>query len=382
MNAGRLRITHIITGLSTGGAETMLYKLLAGLRDAASGWQVISLSGIGAVGERIQELGVRVEALGMKPGRPDGAALLRLARRLRAARPHAVQTWMYHADLVGGLAARLASIPVVWGIRNSTLDARYSKRSTIWTVKLCARLSGWLPARIISCSEVARQVHIGLGYTAHQISVIPNGFDTRLFRPDASAGAALRAGLGLPPETYLIGLVARFDPQKDHPSFIQAAARLHTHLPEAHFILAGDGITWQNNELSGWIENAGLRNCFHLLGRREDMPRLTAALDIASSSSAYGEAFSNALGEAMACGVPCVATDVGDARLIIGESGRVVPPRDPQKLAGAWLEVLRLPPGERLALGLAARRRVEEHFSLEQVAQEYLRLYQTVAGQR
>jgi glycosyltransferase involved in cell wall biosynthesis len=177
-------------------------------------------------------------------------------------------------------------------------------------------------------------------------------------------------------------MVARFDPQKDHRNFVQAASRLRARLPESHFLLCGDEITWENPELAGWIEVAGIRDWCHLLGTREDVPRLTAALDIATLSSAYGEAFPNVIGEAMACGVPCVVTDVGDSAIIVGKTGVVVPPKNPQALAGGWIKLLLdMSQEERLQLGLAARQWIMERYSLGKIVAQYERLYESLVAE-
>ena len=380
---GPALITHIITDLSTGGAEIMLLKLLSHIDRERFSSQVISLTGGGAIGERLEGLGVPVQTLGMRPGVPDPSAMLRLAGWLHTNPSALVQTWMYHADLVGGLAARLAGrAPVIWGIRNSNLDVIHSKRNTRWTVKVCALLSNIVPARIVSCSETARRIHIKLGYSVDKIMVIPNGFDLDLFRPDSQARASLRQELHLSPEARLVGLVGRFDPQKDHQTFIRAAAEVKARCGEVEFLLCGNDITWENAQLVSWIEEQGLRDCFHLLGRREDIPRLSAALDVACSSSAYGEAFSNVLGEAMACGVPCVVTDVGDSAYIVGETGKAVPPRDSSRLAGALLDLLALPPENRMELGMAARKRTQQNFDIHAVVHRYEQLYLDTIGSR
>lgn len=353
----------------------MLYNLLSRMDRTAFDPQVISLTNIGSIGGKIRALGVPVRAMGMRRSMPNPLEVLRLAHQLRKARPDVIQTWMYHADLVGGLAAKIArDIPLAWGIRASNLDPQGIKRRTIWTVMVCARLSRWLPTRIVCCSVASRRVHMERGYTADKMVVIPNGFDLDAFRPDPAARLTVRQELGISKEALLIGLVARFDPLKDHRNFVQAAALLHARVPDVHFLLCGDGITWENRDLAGLIDTAGIRNCCHLLGLRDDVPRLLAALDIASLSS-YGEGLPNVVGEAMACGVPCVVTDVGDSALIVGETGRVVPPKDWEALAAAWREMIEIGAEERKQLGLAARRRIEEHFSLAAVVGRYQALY-------
>lgn len=373
-------VVHVISGLDTGGAEMMLYKLLSRADRARFSPAVVSLTRDGAVGDKIRALGIPVHALGMTRGVPNPVGVLRLAALLRRLRPGLVQTWMYHADVVGGLAAKFAGgMPVVWGIRQSNLDRPGTRRGTILTARGAARLSRRLPAAIVCGSEAARRTHEALGYAREKMVVIPNGFDLDAFAPSARVRTEVREELGLGEDVPLIGLAARFDPQKDHRNFVRAAGLLHERLPQAHFVLCGEGVSWQNNQLIHWIEEAGVRGNCHLLGRRADMERINAALDIAASSS-WGEGFPNVVGEAMACGVPCVVTDVGDSAQIVADTGRVVPPRDPGALAGAWGELLALPAEARRALGLAARRRIEQHYSLGAVVTQYEDLYDRVLG--
>jgi glycosyltransferase involved in cell wall biosynthesis len=374
-----IRIMNIITSLSLGGAEMMLYKLLSRMDRREFEPSVLSLTADGPVGEKIRKLGIQVTSLGMKPGIPDPVHFFRLVRILKEVHPDLLQTWMYHSDLMGGLAARISGkFPVVWGIRNSTLDNEYSKKSTLFIVNTLAKLSGWIPIRIVSCSYKAQDIHTRLGYRADKFVVIPNGFDTGLFHPDLSARNSLRDELSLPRESFLIGLVGRFDPQKDHEGFIQAASCLVKQTDQVYFVLAGDGITWQNETLVNWIHSSGLERRFQLLGARKDVPRLTAALDIATSSSAYGEAFPNVIGEALACGVPCVVTDVGDSARIIGEAGMVVPPRNPGALCHAWLEMIRMEKGHWIAMQQAARQIVLDHYDLEEITRRYQDLYRSL----
>jgi glycosyltransferase involved in cell wall biosynthesis len=375
-----VKVTHVITGLDTGGAETMLYRLLLHTDRAAYESEVISMTDIGAVGEKIRALGVPIRALGMRRGVPNPLGVLRLARWLSQYSPDVVQSWMYQADLVSGLAARLAGgMPVAWGIHNAYLEPRSVKRIKLWTVRACIWSSGWLPSRIVCCSEASREVHARLGYPQKKMIVVPNGADLAAFRPDPEARRSVCEELGLRVETPLIGLVARFDLPKDHRTFVQAAGLLHTRVPEAHFILCGDSITRENPQLTEWIDAARVRSRCHLLGRRLDVPRLSAALDVATSSSSFSEAWPLAVGEAMACGVPCAVTDVGDSSVIVGDTGRVVPPKNPQALADAWHGLLTLGPDERARLGQAARRRMEEHFDLLGAVAKYEKLYEELA---
>jgi len=354
----------------------MLYKLLARMKRERFHNTVIVLAQNGSVGEKIQALGIPVHALNMRRGAPNPMAVLKLARWLRKLNPQVIQTWMYHADLLGGLTNQLATrAPLAWGIRHSNLDPQHNKRGTLLVAKACARLSRKLPARIVCNSEAACANHIAFGYDASKMLVIPNGFDLSTFQPNPEARLSVRRELGLPEQSMLIGLVGRFDPQKDHRNFIEAAGLLHKNFADAHFVLCGEGITQENEPLMSWMKAAALEENCHLLGRRDDVPRLLAAFDIATSSS-LGEAFPNVIGEAMACGVPCVVTNAGDSAMIVGSTGRIVPVQNVAALAEAWRELLSLNEEERARLGQAARARVQEHFDLEVIARRYEELYE------
>lgn len=375
----KLRVAHIITDLDVGGSELVLTRLVEGMDPARFTQQVISLKPAGVVAEPIQQAGIAVKSLEMAAGFPDPTRLLKLANLLRSFKPDVLQTWMYHADLAGGLAARLAGrFPVIWGIRNNALILDASKPRTVRIARQLARFSKWLPYRIVSCSIAAQAVHVGLGYSPGKFVVIPNGFDLKKFKPDPAARRDVRNELGLDGGAQLVGLVARFDPNKDHQNFIQAARILLERQPGVHFVLCGEGITPGNPALVEWISQTGREGNFHLLGRRPDIPRLTASLDAACSSS-FSEAFPNVVGEAMACGIPVAATDAGDTAFLMGDTGQPVPPRSPRDLAGALERILTMSPQERSGLATALRRRIEEHFSLESMILRYQDLYEQAA---
>ncbi len=376
-----MRVLHVITGLTFGGAEVMLYRLIAATQSREMSHEVVSLTELGEVSGRIRQLGVPTHALGMRRSRlPDPVKLMRLVSLIRASRPDLVQTWLYHADLLGGLAAKLAGAPrIYWALHNCVVDQVHTRRTTRWTVAACAKLSRWVPDRIVTVSRAAQDLHVAAGYDRDKFVFIPNGFDVTTFSPDAAVRREARAELGLPGSTIAIGMVARVDPMKDHPNFIRSAALLAGRLPEARFLLCGPGTTPQNADLARLLAEHGVRDRFHLLGNRTDVPRVMNALDICTLSS-LGEAFPLAIGEAMSCGVPCVVTDVGDSAYLVGGTGRVVPPRDPAALAGAWEAVARLDPDARRRLGLAARDRITRHFALARVVEQYTDLYRRALG--
>jgi len=377
-----LPITFLISSLGTGGAQMMLYKLLSHLDRSRFSARIISLTPIDSLGERFEDLDLPITYLNLQRQAPNPMVFYQLVALLRRVQPALIQTWMYHADLLGGLAAKMAGgLPVIWNIRHSDLNRETTRRTTLMTAHLCARFSQQLPARIICCAEAALQTHAGIGYALERMKVIPNGFDLSTFRPDAKARREVRKEHGIPADAPLIALVARFHPLKDHATFFQAATLIWRLRPEVHFILCGDDISLENRELSTLARGCERDPRLHLLGRRKDIPRLTAACDLALSSSS-GEAFSNSLGEAMACAIPCIATRVGDSAAIIGDTGRLVPPGAPDRLAAATLELLELAPQARAALGQQARRRVMEQFSLARITDQYQKLYQEVIESR
>ena len=372
-----IRAVHLISSLGTGGTEMMLLKLMAAMRGGEVENSVVSMTTMGELGPRIRESGIDVETLGMRQGRADPRGVLRLRRILRARRPQVLQTWLYHADLLGLLAARVSGRPrVVWNIRCSQTDARYHTGLSGLVVKALARLSP-RPAAVVANSRAGVDLHARMGYRPRRWEVIPNGFDLNRFHADADARAAVRAELGIVGDAPVIGLVARLDPLKDHATFLAAARILAAARADAHFVLAGAGVMPGNPPFNQ--ARAALGDRLHLLGPRADIPRLTAAFDIAVCSST-GEGFPNILGEAMACAVPVVTTDVGDAATVVGDGGLVVPPSDPAALAAAWARVLDLPASERAAVGERGLARVREHFAIDRIAERYAALYREIVA--
>lgn len=375
-----VRAVFVITGLSTGGSEMMLLKLLERIDRTRFEPHVISLSDNGEIGPRIEALGIEVDVISMRPTWMIPFRFFRLVSRLKTLKPDLVHTWMYHSDLLGGLAARLAGIRAVgWRVNHSNLDPELNKWSTLRVMSVCARVSSWLPRRILSCSERARRVHIEAGYAPEKFVFVPNGFDLARFRPDAGARASVRAELRIDENAPLVGIVGRFHPQKNIEGFVAAATIVGRKRPDVHFLLAGSGLDVQNTVLQSAIRNSMTPGGFHLLGKREDIPRLMASLDVLVLSS-HGEAFPNVVGEGMACGLPCVVTDAGDAAEIVGDTGRVVATGDMAGLARETLAILDLPVSERQSLGLKARSRVSENYDIDRVVQRYAQFHESLMG--
>lgn len=378
----RIKVTHIINGMGVGGAELALYRLVAHADRSAWEMQVICLLQEKPLGLRLRELGFKVFSLHVDKDRLDPLVLRRMVKILQEERPRIVQTWLQQSDLAGSIAAKLAGIrPVLWNIRHSTLHPSLTSRRTRLVSKVCAKLSPHLPARIVCCSESARQEQIKFGYCDRKLIVIPNGVDTDRFKPDAIAYASVRQELGVPPTTVLFGAIGRRHPAKDHPTFIRAAGEMASKCPDCHFLLCGEEVTEDHPELRKHIDSTGFPERFHLLGQREDVPRLLAALDVLISSSCFSEGFPNVVSEAMASGVPCVVTDVGDSAHIVGKTGRVIPPGQPMEIARAGLEFAHYGRQVLQSCGIEARRRVVENFRLVQMVARYQDLYSSTLAE-
>jgi glycosyltransferase involved in cell wall biosynthesis len=376
VTAKPLRLVHLITSLQVGGAQAHLVKTVSRFRPERIASTVISLVPGGRMAQELRTAGIPVLSLGMRPGRPGPLALLRLIFLLKSLRPQVVQTYLYHADLVGFLAARLAGVPAVfWNLRQSFMDFSRYRPTTGLTVHLCARLSCRVD-RILVNSRAGLTAHARLGYDSSRMMVAPNGFELSRFRPHPSSSREVRQELGLGPRARLVGMLARFDPQKDHETFLHAAGLLQSRYPDVYFLMAGKGVTPKNPAFARLVAAAPVDpERLRFLGERADPHRLLASLTVYVSSSAFGEGFANAIGEAMACGVPCVVTDVGDSAAIVGDTGLVVPPRRSGELARALDLALAWPAAERAARGAAARGRIRENFDINRIAAQLESFY-------
>lgn len=370
-------IIHIITGLGDGGAEAVLYRLSTS--DKENCHKVISLMNGGKYGVLLKEAGVEVECLNMPAGSltPGGLKLLwqllRNEKKVHAGTDMAVQTWMYHGDLVGGLVARTSGIKnIVWGIHHSILEKGKTKASTRWIAKMNAMLSHWIPEVIVCCAEKSRLIHEEIGFSSRKMKVIPNGYDLQKFSPNPAGAKLLRQEWGIPENMPLLGMVSRFDPQKDHDNLIKALALLRSQGLEFRCVLVGRGMDAANQEVTSKLLLNGLQEHVHLLGQRSDIPAVMSALDLHVLSSS-AEAFPNVIAEAMACETPCVTTDVGDAALMVGDTGWVVPPGNPQALAaGIQDAVSAMAQAEAWLLRqAAARAHVSNSFGLDRMLASY-----------
>ena len=382
MNARRLRVLHIITGLGQGGAESVLFRLVT-YPEADVEHVVVSLTDEGIYGERLRAAGIAVHALGMKRGRVSLGGFLALRTLIAATRPDAVQTWMYHADLIGGLAARLAGVrAIAWGIRNSGEHLERSSRSARMVLRACALLSGRIPKAIVCAAQKSAQRHADKGYARERMVVIANGYDLSRYAPDGEARVRMRAQWDLPQDVPAIGCVARWDPLKDHANLLRAVAALVRDGRDAGLrcVLIGRGMDPANAELAALIDRLGLRDRLVLAGPSDDVPAAMNGLDLHVLSSC-AEGFPNVVAEAMACGVYCVVTDVGDAAYIVGDAGVVVPPEQSEALARGIETALReVASRGRERAGEAGRARVLENFDLVRMVHSYIAVWRRISG--
>lgn len=376
---GRLRVLHLITDLATGGAEMMLLKLVSRMDRDRFEPVVVSLRGKAPLGHRIEAAGIPVHALGVGAGGGSFSAL-RVFSVVRALRPAVLQGWMPHGNLAAGVVGlSLPGVPVLFNVRQTIDDLRLEKPGTRVVIRAVGRLAARAD-RVLYNSRLGAEQHEAVGYPAAKRMLLPNGFDCERFRPSPAHRAALRAELRLGDEDLVVSLVGRYHPMKGHDTFLHAAALIAPRHPRLHFVLAGRGVSPDAEPFRALLRTHGLEGRVHLLGEREDTERIHAAADVGTLSSLWGEGFPNVVGEAMACGLPCAVTDVGDAAWVVGEHGIALPPADPEALAGAWETLIRMGSRERRRMGEAARRRVLDHFSLESVVARYEALYASAAA--
>lgn len=374
-NNHMIKICHIITSFDADGAEMMLYKLLSGTDRHKFEPIVISLADYGMLGDKTKALGIKVYSIGMKSGFPSPNKLLSLISLVRKLSPDIIQGWMYHGNLAAQLVGTFTSkkVHILWNIRHSLYSLSHEKKGTAMMIKIGKYLSH-LPEYIIFNAKISARQHKDFGYCDTNCIVIPNGFETNIFKPISEAYTEVRTELNLPVNTFLIGLIARYHPMKDHDNFLKAASLFSAIYSDVHFMLVGKDIDQNNTELVQKINHLGLSKKVHLLGERRNLPRLISALDIFSLTS-YTEAFPNVIGEAMACEVPCAVTDVGDSSWIVGETGKVVKPQDPVALSNAWKDLYEINKEERHKLGILARERIIENFTLNNIIKEYEQIY-------
>lgn len=363
-------IFHLIVGLNQGGAEAMLYKLLQGMDNSQFKNIVISMTDMGVYGEKIRNLGIPVYTLNMKKNLHTFRWFSQYCQLIRTHKPDIVQAWMYHANALAILAKIcLPEHRVFFNIRRGLDSFQKLKVTTRVIVKLNAYLSSFANV-VINNSQRSQQQHHNFGFTTKNAIYIPNGFNLSHFHPNEKMYSDFRKQYNLPKQAKIIGMVARFHPDKNQKGFIETATRIIATLPTVpvYFILAGKDCNYDNALLSTWLQRANLGNKILLLDT-VDSAELLPAFDVYLSTSRV-EGFPNVIGEAMACGVPCVATDVGDCKTIIGNLGFVTTVGDYDELAQKVCALLNGDKDEHFI-----RQHIIDRYSIDTVVAAYTNLY-------
>ncbi|MFA7347111.1 MAG: glycosyltransferase [Desulfurivibrionaceae bacterium] len=376
-----MNILHVISGLEQGGAEAILLRLLQNLDRREFSQAVVSLTTEGTHGHAVKESGIPLLSLGMMGFSSIPGGLFKLISAVRKERPHIVQTWLFHADLMGLLAGRMVrDVRVAWNVRCAALAPGDVPWSTMALIKVLSKLSRY-PEAVVFNSVVGKEAHKALGYRPRFSPVIPNGFDLEEWQPNATRRAEFRAEIGVVEDDFLVGMAARYHPMKRHSVFLAAAKKLAMRVPNVRFVLVGFGTTWENSALAAEIDRYGLRGRFTLLGARTDMVRIMAGLDCMVSTSS-SEGFPNVIGEAMACGIPCVVTDAGDSCLIVGETGKVVAVDDADGVVDGVFEIMTADLAARMVMAKRCRMRIAENFALDRMVARYANFYRELNGHR
>lgn len=374
----KIHVVHLITGLRSGGAENMLFRLLRSIDREKFHCTVISLTDEGALASEFRAIGITVHVLGIRSFASLARGVVRLIQYLNTHPCDVLQTWLYHADFMG-LLVRLVKkgTKLLWNIRCSEVTAKDVPLTTLMLTRVLRSFSS-IPDVVIVNSKAGLEFHESIGYRPLAWRIIYNGFDLSRFASEPNACRSVRMSIGIAEDAPLVGFIARYDPMKDFPTFIRAMQLVAQRIPEVKIVMAGGGVTSQNKTLVGLCSEYGILDKVVMLGERSDIPALLPSFDVLVSSS-RSEGFPNVIGEAMASSVPCVATAVGDTEVLIGECGRLLPPESPEALAKEVIELMCMPHEERLVLGKKARERIVEKFSMETSVSQYEHLYESVA---
>lgn len=357
------KILFFIRSLNAGGAERQLVVTAKGLAQRGHGVTVLTFYEGGFYADELNDTKIQLLNL-QKKGRWDVFPfILRLRKVLRNQTPDVIYSFLGTANILTVVMRYfIAPVRIVWGVRASNMDLEQYDWLSRWSYWLECRLARFSDAIIVN-SNAGMKYAVEHGFPEKKMTVIPNGIDTERFHIDKSAGEMLRKAWNVAGGEHLIGVVGRIDPMKGIPTFLEAAVLLRENCSHARFVWVGTGETTYENSMRQLSSKLGLDDVLIWAGRHTNMVAVYNAFDIASSSS-YSEGFSNVLGEVMACGVPCVVTNVGDSALVVGDTGLVVPAKDSRALADAWNEMLLLDDEMFQERTIAVRNRVVNEFSV------------------
>lgn len=372
-----MKIIHVISSLDRGGAERVLFNIC--VTDKHNEHIVISLTSLGHYGQLLKKKNFTVYVCNMRSKIYMFLSFLNLIRILKKQKPDLVQTWLYHGDFFGGIAAKIAGIrKIVWNIRNTSLNLKKNKWTTIIIVKILAKLSWWVPQLIIVCAKSAIASHVLLGYNQKKMCLIHNGYDLSFFKKTKNKNFFMHKLFDINPQIPLIGTVARFNFQKDHENLFKALVLLKKKKIEFYSVLVGHDMDQTNIKLVSLIKKYQITDLVKLLGLRDDIPNIMNEIDVHVLSSST-EGFPNVVAEAMACGTPCIVTDVGESAFIVGNTGWVVPPKRPELLSNSINEAILHWKTNQWKLRISqAKSRIKENFNINNTVKSYRKIWNQI----
>lgn len=374
----KIKIVHIINSLFTGGAEQFLNQLIQNSLNSDSSHSIITLIDGGDITTQLKQKEYNITSTGLNNVLSLPKAIKKLAATLNKEQPDIIQTWLYHSDFIGGLTGKLITKkPVIWNVRHANLEFQNNKIATLLIVKILSYLSKNVPHTILANSSSAVKSHISWGYNKNKFHIIPNGINTSRFTYNAQQRIHLRNSFKIQQNDFLIGMIARFNPQKDFHNFLKSASNISKKYQHVKFLLCGREVNNENKFLTDLILKYNLSNKCILLGYRTDIPYLLSCLDLYVSSSA-GESFPNSVAEAMACSIPCVVTDVGSSAEIVGNAGLSVPAKNPTLLAQASGQFIQMSAEERHHYAKLARQRICMFYSMTSAINSYNKFYKHI----
>jgi glycosyltransferase involved in cell wall biosynthesis len=375
-----MRILHIITGLGRGGAEATLFRIISA--DATNSHAVVSLTDAGEYGDRLERIGVDVQTLGMSASlRAVWHGVDALRSRIANDAPDVVQTWLYQADLIGGLAAWLAGHrAIVWNIRSSPPSFRFAKLSSFFTIIVLALFSWWLPSKIVACGDEPRKSHIRRGFRSSKMIPIPNGLGDSQWQADEKRRSLVRERLDIDKTVLIFAQIANYHAVKRHSLLLKAFKELSNEVESVHLVLAGENITDSNRDLTSLIEKLSLNSRVTLVGKQPDVRAVLDALDVLVSPSA-SEGFPNVVLEALFMGKPCIVSNAGESEIVVGPGGWVFRPDNVEGLLKALTDAARVGADSLRVIGQKGREHVIESYSEQKMVASYQTVWSQVYGQ-
>ena len=371
-----MRILHVINGLDDGGAEGVLYRICK--YDKEHQHIVVSMQGFGKYGALLRSQGNEVRVLNISRLKTLPKAILEFRQILKETKPDLIQTWMYHANIFAGILTKIFYYkkPVFWNIRCTIMKLGEAGLGTYLLTYLGSLLSYFIPDSIIVCANSIKSDHKQIGYKSSKIKIIENGFDLEYFKPPQKSQ---NINTNFDARVLIVGVLGRFHPQKNHELAIKASSLAIRKGINVKLYLAGSGVTADEPVLKNLISKHSMKNFTRLFGALKDVRIFFNEIDVLLLPSQFGEGFPNVLAEAMASGIPCIATSIGDSKKIIGQSGWVVPNQKPKEIVSAFEEIIEMKKNNSwIKIKKTARKQIEKNFSISKMITSYSKCWKDI----